>query len=65
MEGSTMSKWRYLIEEANLSEGTDPLVKVLEDCGMGGWEAVSVLALPGPGSRFLVIFKQPSDTDST
>ena len=59
-----MSGWRYHIEEASLSDGTDSLLKMLDDCGMGGWEAVSALALPGPGSRLLVIFKQPSNTQS-
>jgi hypothetical protein len=59
-----MSGWRYHIEEMSLSDGTNSLLKTLDDCGMGGWEAVSVLALPGAGSKLLVIFKQPSSTQS-
>jgi hypothetical protein len=59
-----MSGWRYHIEEASLSDGTDALLNVLEESGKGGWEAVSALALPGPGSKLLVIFKQPSNTQS-
>jgi hypothetical protein len=52
--------WNYLVETFTLLDGEDKLQELLDDSGLGGWELVSMLALPGPGSRFLAIFKKPS-----
>jgi len=53
-------EWNYLVETITLLEGEVELENLLDAYGLGGWELVSVLVLPGPGSRLLAIFKKPS-----
>ena len=67
-----MTTWKYLFHEVTLQNPEESelgnaakgepeyIKKVFEEAGMGGWEAVTVIPTPGPGSRFLAIFKMPS-----
>jgi hypothetical protein len=50
--------WEYTVEELNLDPGYERFEKDLNDFGIGGWEVISALPLPGPGSRILLILKK-------
>jgi hypothetical protein len=66
-----MTSWEYLFEEValqgpeesvlgNAAKGEPEYIeKVFEEAGMSGWEAVTVIPMPGPASRFLAVFKKP------
>lgn len=55
--------WNYHIEPIEPSVDEDSLVKLLEDCGLGGWELVGFINLP-PSGKLLAVFKQPSNTST-
>lgn len=56
-----MKSWEYLVEDSDLGEDNEHLKKLLEDAGLGGWELVSLIPMPGPdAAKFLAVFKKPS-----
>jgi hypothetical protein len=56
-----MKTWNYLVEEMSFSQNAEILQDKLDDIGSGGWELISLILLPGPGtSKFLAIFKHPN-----
>jgi hypothetical protein len=62
--GVVMEKWEYLVDdEVTLKQGKERMQGQLDEQGREGWELVSIMPEPGPGSaKFLAVYKRPIKT---